>query len=47
MTKSELLLILLAVATGFVGYALGRIDGYWKRAAEDRRRSASIEPEQP
>jgi len=35
------LLICLAVVTCFVGYVLGRIDGYWKRAHEDRERSVA------
>lgn len=35
-----MLLILLIVVACIVGYVLGRIDGYWKRADEDRKQSA-------
>lgn len=32
------LLLLIYVALLVVSYVLGRIDGYWKRAEEDRRK---------
>ena len=40
MTATEFWLIVFGCIAGGVGYCLGRIDGYWQRADEDRKKGA-------
>lgn len=40
MSRSEIALLALTCLMTGIGYVLGRIDGYWKRAEEDRRTAA-------